>query len=279
VERAFTLPITSLKNTDWNFPLPSQNKLRHKCVPFKYVIINNFGLKTAPAFLASFNACGLGGVNPNYNLATCTPVVTNSQDGLPAGLRQQYLRTFDPRVSVAYRPFKDNKTVVRAGVGILTVTALGRLQNNLESTPQAAVNLWQNNKGGTPLFTFPQVTPPGAGLQFGGGIFEQGVDPHYRDAQSAQSNLTVERELTSNTSFRISYVSMNSYRLNVTENLNQSKPTTSSTPNPVPFQNWGVIYSTIRPITWQTKLPGHGTRGHAQNGPGLWPGCGVPRLA
>jgi hypothetical protein len=208
------------------------------------IIINDFGLKTAPAFLASFNACGLSGVNPNYNAATCTPVVTNGQDGLPAGLRQQYLRNFDPRVSVAYRPFKDNKTVVRAGFGIFTVTALGQLQNNLESTPQAAVNLWQNNNGGTPLFTFPQVTPPGAGLQFGGGIFEQGVDPHYRDAQSAQWNLTVERELTSNTSFRISYVGMNSYRLNVTENLNQSKPTTSTTPNPVPFQNWGVIYST-----------------------------------
>jgi hypothetical protein len=208
------------------------------------IIINDFGLKTAPAFLASFNACGLSGVNPNYNAATCTPVVTNGQDGLPAGLRQQYLRNFDPRVSVAYRPFKDNKTVVRAGFGIFTVTALGQLQNNLESTPQAAVNLWQNNNGGTPLFTFPQVTPPGAGLQFGGGIFEQGVDPHYRDSQSAQWNLTVERELTSNTSFRISYVGMNSYRLNVTENLNQSKPTTSTTPNPVPFQNWGVIYST-----------------------------------
>jgi len=208
------------------------------------IIIDNFGLKTAPAFLASFNACGLGNVNPNYNAGTCTPVVTNSQAGLPAGLRQRYLRNFDPRVSVAYRPFKDNKTVVRAGFGIFTVTALGQLQNNMESTPQAAVNLWQNNNGGTPLFTFPQVTPPGAGLQFGGGIFEQGVDPHYRDAQSAQWNLTVEREITSNTSFRMSYVGMNSYRLNVSVNLNQAKPTTSSTPNPVPFQNWGVIYST-----------------------------------
>jgi hypothetical protein len=211
------------------------------------IIIDNFGLKTAPAFLASFNACGLAGVNPNYNAATCTPVVTNGQDGLPAGLRQRYLRNFDPRVSVAYRPFKDNKTVVRAGFGIFTVTALGQLQNNMESTPQASVYLWQNNSTvtpGTPLFTFPQVTPPQAGLQFGGGIFEQGVDPHYRDAQSAQWNLTVERELTSNTSVRISYIGMNSYRLNVSVNLNQAKPTTSSTPNPVPFPNWGVIYST-----------------------------------
>ena len=92
------------------------------------VIVNNIllnGLKPAPAFLASFNACGLAGINPNYNSATCTPVVTNGQDGLPAGLRQTYLRNFDPRVSLAYRPFKDNKTVIRAGFGIFTVTALG----------------------------------------------------------------------------------------------------------------------------------------------------------
>jgi Carboxypeptidase regulatory-like domain/TonB dependent receptor len=212
------------------------------------IIVNNIllnGLKPAPAFLASFDACGLAGVNPNYNAATCTPVVTNSQDNLPQGLRQTYLRNFDPRISIAYRPFKDNKTVIRAGFGIFTVTALGQLQNNNESNPQAAVNTWQNNNSGAPIFTFPHVTPPGAGLQFGGGELEQATDPHYRDAQSAQWNLTVERELTPDTSVRVSYVGMSSYRLNVTTNLNQTVP--SAQPYNfanAPFQNWGVIFST-----------------------------------
>jgi hypothetical protein len=213
------------------------------------VIVNNIllnGLKPAPAFLASFNACGLAGINPNYNPATCTPVVTNGQDNLPQGLRQTYLRNFDPRISIAYRPFRDNKTVVRAGFGIFTVTALGQLQNNNESNPQASVYTYSNNPGnGTPQFQFPQVTPPGAGVQFGGGELEQATNPHYRDAQSAQWNLTVERELTSNTALRVSYVGMNSYRLNVTENLNQTRPSAMpySFAN-APFQNWGVIYST-----------------------------------
>jgi hypothetical protein len=212
------------------------------------IIVNNKllkGLGPAPAFLASFDACGLAGVNPNYNAATCTPVVTNGQDNLPQGLRQTYLRNFDPRISFAYRPFRDNKTVVRAGFGIFTVTALGQLQNNNESNPQAAVNTWQNNSNGVPIFTFPHVTPPGAGLQFGGGELEQATNPRYRDAQSAQWNLTVERELTSNTSLRVSYVGMSSYRLNVTENLNQTVP--STTPYNfanAPFQNWSVIFST-----------------------------------
>ena len=212
------------------------------------IIVNNIllkGLKPAPAFLASFNACGLAGVNPNYNAATCTPVVTNGQDNLPQGLRQTYLRNFDPRISLAFRPFRDNKTVIRAGFGIFTVTALGQLQNNNESNPQAAVNTWQNNNNGAPIFTFPHVTPPGAGLQFGGGELEQATDPHYRDAQSAQWNLTVERELTPNTSVRVSYVGMSSYRLNVTENLNQTVP--SAMPYNfanAPFQNWSVIFNT-----------------------------------
>ena len=221
------------------------------------IIVNDIllnGLKPAPDFLASFNACGLAGINPNYNAATCTPVVTNEQDHLPQGLRQTYKRNFDPRISIAFRPFRDNKTVIRAGYGIFTVTALGQLQNNNESNPQASVNTWLNNPSGsattpggvrTPQFTFPQVDPPGAGLQFGGGELEQATDPHYRDAQSEQWNVTVEKELTSNTAVRISYVGMNSYRLNVTENLNQTVPSTMPyNPAAVPFLNWGVIFNT-----------------------------------
>jgi Carboxypeptidase regulatory-like domain len=221
------------------------------------IIVNNIllhGLKPAPDFLASFNACGLAGINPNYNPATCTPIVANGQDHLPAGLRQTYMRNFDPRISFAYRPFKDNKTVIRAGYGIFTVTALGQLQNNNESNPQASVNTWLNNPGGsataptgvrTPQFTIPQVAPPGAGLQFGGGELEQATSPNYRDAQSAQWNVTIERELTSNTALRASYVGMNSYRLNVSENLNQTRPSAQPyNPALVPFPNWGVIFNT-----------------------------------
>jgi len=51
--------------------------------------------------------------------------MTASQAGLTQGLRQLYLRDFDPRVGLAFRPFRDNKTVIRAGFGIFTVTTLG----------------------------------------------------------------------------------------------------------------------------------------------------------
>jgi hypothetical protein len=212
------------------------------------------------AFLQSFNACnaappGLSapadaGYAPSPSLP-CTPVVSNEQVGVAKGLRQTYLRNFDPRISFAYRPFGNDKTVLRAGFGIFTVTALGQLQNNNESNPQASVFTYTNmNSSGTPSFAFPQVAPPGVAghAQIGGGTIEQATDPRYRDAQSAQWNVTLERQVTYNTAARVSYVGMNSYRLNVSVNWNQRRPTTVPSPglnpNSIPFPNWGTIFST-----------------------------------
>jgi hypothetical protein len=103
---------------------------------------------------------------------------------------------------------------------------------------------------GVPLFQFPNTIAASQLVQVGGGTIEQATDPRFRDPQSAQWNVTIERQLTPNTALRASYVGMNSYRLNVTVNLNQIAPSaTPYVPSPfvdprAPFQNWGVIYST-----------------------------------
>jgi hypothetical protein len=209
------------------------------------------------AFLQSFNACNAAppgfsspadaGYAPSPSLP-CTEVVSNEQEGLSMGLRQTYKRNLDPRLSFAYRPFGNDKTVVRAGFGIFTVTALGQLQNNNESNPQASVYTYTNiNGSGMPSFKFPLVAPQALIGQapVGGGEIEQATDPHYRDVQSAQWNLTVERAINASTALRASYVGMSSYRLNVTANLNEQFPSSiSPNPNPIPFPNWGTIFST-----------------------------------
>ena len=213
------------------------------------------------AFLQSFNACNAAppgfsapadqGYQPSAALP-CSRVVSNGEEGLPPGLRQLYLRNFDPRVSIAYRPFKNDKTVFRAGFGIYTVTNLGQLQNNNESNPQASVHTFQNALGANraPLIQFPNTIAASQLVQIGGGTIEQATDPRYRDPQSAQWNVTVERELTPQTNVRASYVGMNSYRMNVSINWNQIPPSAlpyvaSPFVDPrAPFQNWGVIYST-----------------------------------
>ena len=207
------------------------------------------GLKPALGFLQGFNACSL----PDRDMSLpCTNVLTNSQAGLPAGLRQFYKGSIDPRIAVAYRPFNDSKTVLRAGFGIYTVTSLGQLANNNLSNPQADIHTFQNETGsnGLPIIQFPNTIAASQLVQLGGGTMESATDPHYRDPQSAQWNVTVERELNPSTAMRVSYVGMNTYRLNVTVNLNQIVPSALPyVPSPfvdprAPFQNWGVPFST-----------------------------------
>jgi hypothetical protein len=242
-------------------PFQDANGMEANFDPKTNSIIVNKKLYTAlggpvPSFLESFNACNAApagysapndvGYQPSSAIP-CTNVVSNVQEGIGPGLRQTYLRDFDPRISFAYRPFANDKTVVRGGFGIYTVTALGQLQNNNEGNPDITVNTYANQNANTflPTFQFPVVTPPSTGIAYGGGEIEQGTDPHYRDAQSAQWNLTMEHDLTSNTAVRASYVGESSYRVNLTVNMNQQMPSTvSPNPNLIPFPNWGTIFFT-----------------------------------
>lgn len=203
------------------------------------------------AFQQSFNACNLG-----YSALPCTNYVTASQDHLPQGLRQKYLGNFQPRFSLAYRPFNDTKTVIRAGFGIFTMTNLGPLSFNNSGNPTSNLHTYTNTTtaAGTPLIQFPDTAPPTVGIQYGGGGLDQGVDPNYRDPQSNQWNLTIERQLTGSDTLRVSYVGMHSYRLNITEDLNQipasTTPYQTTTASPyvdprAPYQNWFTLYSTF----------------------------------
>jgi hypothetical protein len=195
------------------------------------------------AFQQSFNACNL-----NNTALPCTNYVTASQDHLPQSLRNTYKGNFQPRISLAYRPFNDTKTVIRAGFGIFTMTNLGPLSFNNSGNPTSALHTYSNTltAAGTPLIQFPNTAPSTTGIQYGGGGLDQGVDPNYRDPQSEQWNLTVERQLASNDTLRVSYVGMHTYRLNITEDLNQVPA--STTPYSItrtPYPNWLTLYSTF----------------------------------
>jgi len=204
------------------------------------------------AFQQSFNACNL-----NYTSLPCTKYLTASQDHLPQSLRNTYKGNFQPRVSIAYRPFNDTKTVVRAGFGIYTMTNLGPLSFNNSGNPTSNLHTYSNaNTAGpnTPQIVFPNTAPPSTTAQIGGGGLDQGVDPHFRDPQSNQWNVTVERELSSATSIRASYVGMHSYRLSITEDLNQipasTTPFATTAASPYvdprsPYTNWLELYTTL----------------------------------
>ena len=200
-------------------------------------------------FLETINACS--GPYNSYGVANpalpCGPVESASSQGLGPGVREFYKRNFQPRFGFAYRPFGDEKTVVRGGFGIFTMTNLGQLSFNTTNIDVAAVRTTLNPdpSTGQPTYQFPAVRTPDNPLTVAGtGDFYQNTPIHYRDPQSAQWNFTVERELVPDTTLRVSYVGTNSYRMSQTVDLNQVQPSASAyDPNLRPYLNWGRILS------------------------------------
>jgi hypothetical protein len=191
------------------------------------VIVPDHGIAVSQDFLTSINAC------PGTDAAVkCTNVVTASQAGFGPGLRATYYGDWDPRLGIAYRPFGDTKTVLRAGFGIFTPSNLGVQSDDLSGDASNYFAMFSSGNGSwPPAFAFPQAEPTGQGakVQFfpGSSEFEIAVDTHLRDAASAQWNFTVERELPGAFVLRTSYIGSNSYRLPNIVDMNQQRPSTT----------------------------------------------------
>jgi hypothetical protein len=198
----------------------------------------------APGFLASFNACPA----PDRNGAPCTPVVSASQAGLPEGLRKVSPRVL-PRLGFAYRPFDDDKTVVRGGIGGYNGAILGNIFYSLTGTLQSDVREFTNlDAQGHPIFTWPQIKTGGSGIStsdYGTAYFGTANDINWKDPYSVQWNLSVDRYAGRNIGVRLSYIGMKTTNLVWAPNLNQMTPSTQfAILRPLsdrPFPNWGIV--------------------------------------
>jgi len=180
--------------------------------------------------LASFNACQTSGVSNPYannlpqNGAPCTPVLSNSQAGLPPGLRTTPKLRFEPRFGFAYRPFGNDRTAIRGGVGYYNITTTGALFYALTGTVNTNIRVYNNVVPGTattpthPLFTFPNVTPS-TGIvapnfdQTPGTVFYSAIDTNWHDPYSLQTNLSIDRDLGRGYGLRLSYVGLKTWHL------------------------------------------------------------------
>ncbi len=201
-------------------------------------------LPPSPLVLYAINACSISPLpNPAF---PCSPVETASQAGFPTWLRYTDYHDFDPRAGVAWRPFGNDKTVFRAGLGLFTVPNLGwdaYMMTGVAVT--AGPNYVNSFNNGQALYQFPATGFPGGATNpsvVGTQSITEVQNEHYKDGTSAQWNVTIERQFWNSWTSRISYIGENTYNLSVNVDLNQCHASVAG-PCIKPYPQYGLLVS------------------------------------
>ena len=150
-----------------------------------------------------------------------TPILTAAQAGIPESLRYSQKTDFAPRIGFAWRPFANEKTVIRGGYGVFIEGPLGSLLGAAYAIHSADQGLFQQSiVNGKPTYSFPYPFPSNL-AQTGSQYFQQVQDLHYKDPKVQQWNVTFERDLGLGTAVRLSYNGSHGSQLGRQGNLGQ----------------------------------------------------------
>jgi len=200
----------------------------------------------------------------------------NSRRGLYGG----YWKAFAPNIGIAWDPFGNGKTAIRAGFSMNYVndeyfTAADNAaagNTGLSATP-ANINLFG------PTVTNPQganvVTPPPFHIPIDfqtsalnstsglGNLAGYGIDPHIKPPQVQQWNLSIQRDIGWNTSLQVSYVGNHGVGLfraiDVNQlNLNATVVCANVAPAPCPTESLLADFNTARGFGFASQAAGNG---------------------
>ncbi|HEV8393624.1 MAG TPA: TonB-dependent receptor [Vicinamibacterales bacterium] len=136
--------------------------------------------------------------------------------------RNPTLRNWEPRVGIAFDPFADHKTAVRAGYGVFhSVITANRFGPAYSLNPPYSLGV-QVRLPFPPVPVFPTPNPAASQI-----TQSQALDFDMADSPRLQQwNVNVQREVLRNTSVTIAYVGSRGDHLQRQRDVNPVKPTT-----------------------------------------------------
>lgn len=161
------------------------------------------------------------GIVDEYFTTLQVPLVTSTEMGLPRSLARTDRNNLAPRLGLAYRPFGDDRTVVRGGFGVYYYAMRQFLMlTGANNPPFQVTRNGFSNTGDYLSFSRPfsgsmRLTPATS-------IYA--ISPDFKDGRYHNWNLTAEREVGFSTAVRLSYVGNQGFNLNQSIDINFSEP-------------------------------------------------------
>lgn len=227
----------------WEYNRPFGDTFNNQAIllPDAYNVVDGVvvhGSVVVPdAFLPQVNALFAASIAP-------TPIFGASQVGIPESLHTADTDSFAPRFGLAWRPFGNDKTVVRGGFGRYIETVLSALASAGFGVPAGYTGAFTNSMtNGTYALTMPYPFPSNL-AQPGVQNFVSTTPEAYHDPHVYQWNVTLERDLGSNIGLRLTYTGNHGGDIGYTDNIDQVPPNTIGYAKAVaeaPYPLWGII--------------------------------------
>jgi hypothetical protein len=206
-----------------------------------------------------------------------THIITASEAGIPSSLRYTDKTDWGPRLGFAWRPFGNERTVLRGGWGRFLETPLGFSLVSGWAAHASYLGTYKQDFGSDvviPLLSFgcpfntdtTGATCSSKAASSGTAVFDYAFPIHYKDPSVQQWNLTLERDLGRGFGARLSYTGSHGQNLEAMVDLNQvpanaigysNKDTAPAASGPCitdggsfvsdhrPYPCWGVIQSVV----------------------------------
>src|SRR5215472_5522117 len=125
-------------------------------------------------------------------------------------------KNVQPRLGIVWSPFKNQKTVLRAGYAILSDQPVTGIVTGLNSNPPFSAPLVA-----TPTATQPVSLTNAASVAGASGLAPATIDPNFKNPYIQSYNFNIEEQLTPSTGLIVGFIGSKGTHLRIARNLNQ----------------------------------------------------------